>query len=589
MKRKVLRRGLLGLGILAIGLWAVVTIWLAPPGQNSEILFHGGPIVTMADTGTVDSLLVRDGKIIAVGDEASVRAKASKDAVDFDLKSKTLLPGLIDPHSHPVASATLGAAIDVSGFSHNSRAEVMQTLKDALDGWQLGDWAVAFGWDPVMIDDLEPPTLAELDALSPDRPLVIMTQMMHDVYANSAALKAAGITDTSPNPAVGEFGRDADGHLNGMVRELGAIEIIFSAMPPPPEGSADLLLNLQLGAYARAGYTTITAMGAVGRVDDPIGLIRRHTNAPDSPMRAMIYATPNLIAATTVPDQPLSATPLVGVKFWMDGSPYTGGAALAEPYTDSALVRDRLHLPPGHSGAVNMSAEAFESAFSLYHQRGFQVAVHVQGERAIDRVLDAAEHVLLAHPRADHRHRLEHDALITKAQLERARALGLTTSFFIDHIYFYGHRLPELVGPDRTTRYMPLRAALDAGHHVSLHGDYPATPIGPIRSFASAVSRKTRRDGVVIADGQQLSRMDALKALTISPAWQLGIDAERGSLEPGKAADLVILSDNPLTAAEDDLRDIKALDTWIAGRKVDHRVTTRANARLLWQVILNSF
>ncbi|NVJ97240.1 MAG: amidohydrolase [Alphaproteobacteria bacterium] len=559
----------------------LVRLWLAPPEQHDEILFFGGDIETVT-SGRVEALLVRDGRIAAIGTLETVSALTSNSAQQIDLAGRTLLPGLIEPHTHPVATAQFGATVDVSGFTHQSRAAVMTTLKEAADDWTPNGWVIAFGWDPVMVDDLEPPTLEELDALAPDKPLVILTQMMHDAYANSAALEVAGITATTPDPKGGEFVKDETGKLTGVVREVAAIGALFSKVPSPPEGSMDLLVNLQLGAYARAGFTTIAAAGLVGSAPDQIGMVKRLSAARDAPVQLAIYGLPHQVPSAAAPEKPSVPGALIGVKYWMDGSPYAGGAAVEDPYEDSALTRERLHLKPGHSGALNYELETFRMHFTDYHRRGFQIAVHVQGERAVDRVLDVVEGVLKAHPRKDHRHRLEHNALITNTQLKRAESLGVTTSFFVDHVTFYGHRLPEIFGADRTARYMPTRSALDTGMRISLHSDNPATPIGPFRTFAAAVTRQPLRGGDQIAPDQALTRLEALRAMTINAAWQLGLEAERGSLDIGKAADLVIVSSNPLTTSDTGLAAIKAEATWIAGRPVDRRKTTSANAALLW-------
>ena len=144
------------------------------------------------------------------------------------------MPGFIEPHTHPLASALLGSAIDVSGFTHDSRAEIMETLREAMDGFLPQPWIIAFGWDPIMIRGLEPPTLAELDELSPDKPFVILTQAMHEAFANSAALREAGITRDTPDPPGGAFGRDRDGELTGAVLEVNAINYLLRALPALP-------------------------------------------------------------------------------------------------------------------------------------------------------------------------------------------------------------------------------------------------------------------------------------------------------------------------------------------------------------------
>ncbi|MFC4348088.1 amidohydrolase [Kordiimonas lipolytica] len=578
---KVVRNAAISVIIIAFGAY----IWLAPPAQHDETLFYGGDVVTVTG-GTANALLVRDGRIVAVGDYGSVAEQATDAATRVDLMGRALLPGLIEPHTHPVATAQFGATVDVSGFTHSTRASIMTALEEAADGFTANGWIMAFGWDPVMVDDLTAPTPAELDAIAPEKPLVILTQMMHDAYANSAALRAAGITETTPNPMGGEFIKDENGRLTGVVREVSAIKALFANAPKPPLGANDLLVNLQLGAYARAGFTTIAAAGLVGSGDDLPGLMKRLTGAKDAPVQAVTYGLPHQIPASGGPEDAQTPGAIIGVKFWMDGSPYAGGAAFAEPYETTDLTTGRLHLEPGHMGALNHETSTFRKVFEAYHKRGYQIAVHVQGERAVGRVLDVVESVLADYPRTDHRHRLEHNALISREQLQRAARLGMTTGFFVDHVTFYGHRLPELVGEARTARYMPTRTALDAGLRISLHSDNPATPIGPLRTFKAAITRQPRRSGPQVAPDQALTPLEALRAMTIDAAWQLGLDRERGSLEVGKAADLVLMSANPLTVDPARIEDIRVEATWIGGRQVDARKTTRTNAGLVWDMLM---
>jgi len=558
-------------------------LWLQPRNAAEETLFFGGTILTLEpgpSTGpTPEALLMRGDRIIAVGPLKAVRAAATGSPEEINLAGKTLMPGLIEPHSHPLATALLGEAIDVSGFTNNSRAQIMTRLKDGIENTPSSRWALAFGWDPVMMDDLHAPTLAELDALSPDKPLLILTQMMHDAYANSAALAAAGITQATPNPLGAEFVKGPNGKLTGTVREVAAIAVMFAAMPAPPESAPEFLLARQYQKFARAGYTTVGIVGPVGRATDLIATMQYIATQPDTAIRTLIYALPpqlengpNAIAGG--PQNHTVPGGVIGVKFWMDGSPFAGGAAFAEPYEDSALVRNRLHLGPGHMSTLNYTEQEFEAAYRKFHALGYQIAVHVQGERAVEQVLDVAERILAENPRADHRHRLEHNALITKAQLQRALRLGITTSFFVDHVYFYGHALPDLVGTVRTARYMPVRTALTMGHKITVHTDNPSSPIGAMRVMQTLRARKARASGTVIGPDQRLSPTQALEAMTINAAWQLGIEKEAGSLKPGKSADLLILSANPLETTDEQLRSLKVIGTWIKGQPADTRPLT---------------
>jgi len=568
----------IGIALLVLfgaGVWFVR--YVTPDVASSDVVFLGGDIVTMSDPSVVEAMWIKDGQIEQLGSAQDVRAAAGSDATVIDLDSAALMPGFIEPHTHPLATALLGTAIDVSGFKHGSRAEMMETLREAMGDFLPQPWILAFGWDPIMVRDLDPPTLAELDELSPDKPFVILTQMMHEAFANSAALLESGITRDTPNPPGASFGRDENGDLTGAVLEVNAINYLLRALPAAPPALTELILRWKLADYARGGFTTIGVLGAVGRAEDPIGLLQSLADDPHVPVRSVVYGLP----AQLDPDSKPSANhdtrfELRGVKFWMDGSPYTGGAAFAEPYEESELTLTQLHLPPGHMGPLNYGLEDFTEQFRRFHRAGYHVAVHTQGERAVQLVLDAAEAVLETDPWEDHRHRLEHNALITPDQMERARALGFELSFFTDHIYYYGDRLPELVG-DRVERYMPVGTAFREGHRATIHSDNPMTPIGPLRVMQTAILRIPRRGTEPMAPSERLTVDQAFRAVTTNAAWQLGVEEHRGSLEVGKAADLVLLSRNPFETAPEQFGDIEVIGTWIDGQPVDTRQASRPN------------
>ncbi len=588
----------IGIPLMLAALVGLVGLATTPPSAAIRTIFIADNIVTMADAGpsgerdqTINAVYVNDGVIRGLGALDDMRRLAGANADEIDLRPATLLPGLIEVHTHPIAAALLGATVDVSGFTHDSRESVMAALEYAAASFSPSPWLLAFGWDPVMIDDLEAPTLAELDEISPDRPMVILTQMMHDAYANSAALAAAAIDDDTVNPPGGEFVRDEDGRLTGTVREIAAIDRLLDAMPPAPAGAADLLLSLQYAKYARAGYTTLAVLGATGKQPKSIEMMAALAEDEHVPVRTVVYGLPEqLDAGNWKARSGNSRFTIRGVKFWMDGSPFAGGAAWAGPYENTPLTLERLHLGRDHRPELTHDEASFEREFARFHEAGFQVAVHAQGERAIDRVLDVAERVQARSPRPDARHRLEHNALITRAQLSRALELGVTPSFFIDHIRFYGHRLPEIVGAERTERYMPIATALALGHRATLHSDNPATPIAPMRVLQTAVSRKPRSadpggGDVVIGAHERLTIEQALRAITIDAAWQLGLEATIGSLEVGKAADFTVVDRNPFDVTPEALTDLSVVSTWLDGQPVDTRPWRRANVALAWTAL----
>ena len=165
---------------------------------------------------------------------------------------------------------------------------------------------------------------------------------------------------------------------------------------------------------------------------------------------------------------------------------------------------------------------------TYYHTNNYQIAIHAQGEIAIQGILDAFTKIIYKYPRSNHRHRIEHNALITKAQIAQAKQLGLTLSFFIDHIYYYGDQLEYIVGSKRAERFMPIQSAISAGHHTTIHTDNPATPVDPFRAISTAVTRKTKNDKFILGKDERISAYDALKAITINAAWQLFEEQNRG-------------------------------------------------------------
>lgn len=560
--------------LLAILAALLALFWFAasPYERAEHQVFLGGEVL-LPDGETAEAVYVRNGRIAAIGSRQDMLDTAPWGADRIDLDGGTLTAGLIEPHTHPLAAAMLGAAVDVSGITYSRRTDMMAAIEAAIDQNGPSPWVIAFGWDPAMIAGLEAPTRAELDAMAPDRPVVILTQMMHEAFVNSAALEAAGITANTPDPAGGRFERNAAGEPTGRLIEVSALRMLMEAAPEAPNAAIGYLLYETLNDYARAGYTTIGVASLVGRAQDPLELFARTSQAWHAPLNSILYTAPERAQRARTLWQDINQERFIsrhaGIKFWMDGSPYVGGAALAEPYARSTFTEQVIELPAGWHGELLTPEDTARQLISDAEARGLQVAIHAQGEDAIDAILDAIE----AESYGAIEHRLEHLALITPEQIVRAEALGVSLGFFIDHIRFYGHMLPDLVGEDRTARYMPVGQALAGASTVTLHADSPATPIDAIRVLETAVERISRSSGRVIAADQQVTRQQALEMMTLHAARQLGIDDETGSIEIGKRADFTWLSANPLTV--DRLSELEVRGTWISGRRADTRAWSR--------------
>lgn len=566
----MLRIILAGLAILAL-LTAGFALAARSADAPQDLLFYNGVIRTASEPGVAEALYMRDGEIIAVGDLDAVEAAAPRGVRRFDLEDGALAPGLIEPHTHPLAAGLLGQAINLSGPHAGGRDEVMALIEQRLTRGGPSPWAIAFGWDPVLLGGIDAPTREELDALSPDQPLVILTQMMHEAFANTAAFEASGISAHTPDPEHGYFERDATGALTGRVVEVDAVSQLMSGVPTPSDAALEFILGDAYAQYARSGYTTIGITGLVGRARDPLAILETIATSPRPALNTVLYLLPEQAAhGYTLFDDARSdavITRIAGLKLWLDGSPFVGGAATAEPYADSAFNADVLGLPPGWRGPLAVPPETALAHALQAQKSGVQVAFHVQGERAIDLALDVIDAAQRAHPQPGLNHRLEHLALATPQQIARAAELGVSLGFFPDHIGYYGHRLEAMFGPDRAGRYMPIRAAMESGAVVTIHGDHPASTIDAARVMTLPVSRLTP-DGSRLGD--TVSAEDAFAMMTINAARQLGLGEQIGSLEPGKRADLVMFDRDPVQALENG-DQFTARRTWIAGRPVDQR------------------
>ena len=554
-----------------------------------DLIFFGGHIVTMDDENpSIEAVSIHNGKISSIGTKDDIMKLRSWKTKVVNLRGKTLMPGFIEAHCHPIATAVLSQVVDISGFYYNSRSEILNKIQSAVKKASPGKWVLAFGWDPVLVSDLHKPTLAELDSISQDTPIFILTQMMHHAYVNSAVYKLAGITMDTPNPiGGGEFQKDGQGNLNGVIYEFSALQYVLDKMPKTPQGTAELLLNLQYTKYAKAGYTSISVLGPVNIAGHPLQFME-NLSINGSAVRSYVYPIKNqLDGSNYLINDGNDFFKIKGVKLYMDGSPYTGGAAFSEPYLNTDLTLNRIGLKKNHRGSTNLTEDSLLTTLTYYHRNKFQIAIHAQGEVAIQGILDAFTKILYKYPRTNHRHRIEHNALITKEQIAQAEKLGITLSFFIDHIYYYGDKLEYIVGLERAERFMPIQSAISAGHNATIHTDNPATPIDPFRAISTAVMRKTKDDNVILGKNERISVYDALKSITINAAWQLFEDQSRGSITIGKSADLVILSHNPLEINQEEIKNLSVISTWIDGKQVNHSIYTWKNFKLILFIIYN--
>jgi predicted amidohydrolase YtcJ len=536
----------------------------------ADAIVFGGDIITVDDDNPeAEALAFGDGMILAVGDRNEVFQLEGPATEWIDLEGTTLMPGLIEPHSHPIISALLYDWIDVSGFSNASGEEVMGRLRAAAADAEPGQWIYAFGYDPILIRDLKSLNADLLDEVSPTNPIFIMIQSMHTVYVNHSAFDVVGITNDTPQPEAGTYARDDGGNLTGMVIEQAAILPLMMGLLPDYQERSTNLIEEQIRRYSKAGYTTVGAMGVFPVLFDWVSVLGDLVEDDNCPIRMSVMNK----ATDLEQGFPLDfggnthRIRAGGAKFWYDGSFGTGNVLLERPYLNSELMQAGLGVPKDTCGYSMMPKARLRELFQKYHDAGMQIAVHGQGDRAIRDIIDAYQAVLEASPRDDHRHRIEHGGLFPPDELERAARLGLTPSWHINYIHYYGEAMrDEIVGPERASISFPMATAREYGHRSSLHNDSPMYPVEPFKLMRTAMTRRTR-SGEQIGAGQTIPVDDAIRALTINPAWQLFLDDKVGSLEVGKLADLVVLSKNPRKINPDNLDEIRVLATYREGRR----------------------
>lgn len=535
----------------------------------STALFFGGSIVTVDESHPApEAVVVENGTVVFVGTLEASQAHTNDTTQQIDLQGAVLLPGFIDAHSHPLwAAKTRGApVVDVRAETVPSYDALLAKVERRVAAAKPGEFLLFFGLDAQLHEGFQSPTKQQLDAIAPDNPLGIQTSNCHALFLNSQGLRACGISKDTPTPTGSVIERDASGEPTGKIAEA----ITWSALETFYEAWGDERLNEQfeqtINQFIHNGITTTTEH-----------LFLPYYKAYYLSALKQGWPLPRIAAyqqvvSSDIQIEPMNIGPdrlwMAGVKIHADGSPFIGNIWLTQPYLDNDITRVRMGLASEHTGGVNYPQPYFEDMVRTYVSQGWQMTIHTQGDRTIDMVLDLLETVLEEMPQQDHRFRLEHCALMRHDQIDRAIALGVLGSFFINHITHWGAPIEDvLFGPERAAHYVPAGTAQHKGMRISLHADTPMTDPSCLELMQAAITRKAG-DGRCVGPEERLDTYSALRAVTIDAAFQIGKEDVLGSIAAGKYADFVVLGANPLEVDAESLRDIPVHQTWIAGECV---------------------
>src|SRR5882757_5405833 len=537
-----------------------------PPADS---IFLGGNIVTVNPAQPeVGALALKDGKILALGKASQLEKFKSPNTQIIDLKGKALFPGFIEPHGHPFDSALAQFyAVDIRPFTVENAAQVDQAVRKAVAEAKPGAWVFLNGLDPLLQTEVQAPSLDQLNRWAPHNPLAIVNNSGHAAYGNSLALQAAGINDQTPSPPGSRIEKDKFGKLTGTVEELPAVNLLLEPMLTAiqPAQMAELLRRY----YSYLASNGITAVSDMSFQEQKLPIYQALEKDPLVPVRVRLYEIAREDMRAALP--PMGGSDLVrqnGIKWWADGSPWLGTIAVSPPYQNNKFTEQVMKLPPNTVGPLNYKdRQQLEDWIAAYYAQGYQVAIHAEGEIAIEQSLNALETAMKKYPRSDSRPRLEHVPLITDNQLERAQKLGVQVSFLMAHLYYWGDLLPKMFGKTRANRWNPTGSAEKLGMPFTFHNDGPVTPASPLHDFQIALSRRTK-GGKLLGAEQDVSIDVAIRARTIHAAHELFMEKQTGSLEPGKWADLVVLGSDPRKVRPDQIWKISVEATYLNGKQV---------------------
>ncbi len=525
-----------------------------------DTLFTDVTVLTMdAAQPEATAVLVRGAQVVAAGAAANLRALAAPGVRIVSLAGATLLPGFNEAHNHMIEFGLSLAQVDCRAPGCGSIAEMQRRVSVRAEETPAGSWVLGRGYDDQSLVERRHPTRADLDAAAPAHPVAIVNASGHLLVANSRALALAGITRGTAAPEGGGIVHDANGEPTGLLLET-AQRLVTALPPPPTEDDLYAALGRCARAYMAAGITS----SADARVGTPAAM-RAFQRAADgtNPLRTSLMVHSPLLShleavgvRTGFGSDRLRWGPF---KIFIDGSLIGRTAAVSRPF---------LHDPQSDNlGLTMMGDDVFRDLVLRAHAAGWQIAVHAIGDRAIELVLDAYAAALAAHPRADHRHRIEHCGILRPDLIRRIAKMGVVVVTQPVFITEYGDSFIRHLGEERAALTYPFRSLLDAGIPMVFSSDCPVSAFEPLKSVQVSVTERTG-SGAPYAPQQALTVEEALYAYTAMGAYATFEERIKGRIAPGMLADFVALAQDPRTAPPDELASVPVVGTWIGGERV---------------------
>lgn len=533
----------------------------AAPKAPADLIVTNARVYTADDARPlVEAFAVRDGRIAFVGSQREAAVLRGPNTRVVDAGGRTVIPGMVDAHAHFSGLAQTLRSVDLTGT--NSLAEVITRVVAKSTSVPKGTWITGRGWDQNDWGVTDFPTHEALTAALPDHPVLLERVDGHAMYANMAAMKAAGVTAASKAPVGGQIIKDAKGNPTGVFVD-NASNVLEAKVPAPTAAEYKSALK---DAIALMHSWGLTGMHDAGASRTAIDTYEELAKAKELNLRLYVMISDDKAALDHYfAKGPQSAMYdgqlwVRAVKLYADGAMGSRGAALLEPYSDD----------PNNSGLLKSTQEHIRDVAERGLKAGFQINSHAIGDRGNRVVLDAYEQALKTVPTADHRFRVEHAQILHYDDIPRFAQLGVIPSMQASHqtsdMYWIGKRL----GPTRLYGAYAWQSLLQTGVVIPNGSDFPVEQVNPLISFHAAIARQDARDWP--AGGwfpeQSMSREDALRSMTIWPAYAGFQEASMGSLTAGKFADFVILDTDIMRVPSEMVMKTKVVSTWVGGRAV---------------------
>jgi hypothetical protein len=550
---------------------ALCGLSLAAFAQTADTIYHGGPIVTVNDAQpSAEALAVKDGKILAVGKKDDVLKTKGEATRVVDLGGKTLLPGFVDGHCHfnglgaQAIFANLLAAPDGTANTIEGLLAKLNEFAAGPDVKRTG-WIVGMGYDDALLG--RHPTAEDLDKVSTEVPVIAIHISAHFCVVNSVGLKKFGYDASSENPVGGVIRRkEGSKEPNGVLEELAAIPKFLPIIAPSTPEHADYFMKKGLELVKSYGYTTVQEGRAFTNVHQSLSAAAEKGMFDIDVVSYIDYTDVSPLESAWYSRKYKNNYRIGGVKITLDGSAPGRTAWITKPYL----------LPPdgqkaGYKGYPAIPKDIIvRRVFERAYENGWQVLCHANGDAAVDQMLNAVKPTHAKHGPGDRRHVLIHGVLMRAEQLDTCKELQLVPSLFPMHTFYWGDWYYKILGEDAAQKIAPMGSVLKTGMIGTSHSDAPVALPNLFQVMWATVNRVSR-SGKIIGPDERVTPIEALKMITLWGAWQHFEEKTKGSLETGKLADMIIVSDNPITCDPMAINRIVVLETIKEGKTVYSR------------------